>query len=148
LGKQAGQVLGALQFSCAARGEALFEAKNVDLHHVKDLVRSSIDNLDGDTNNDDEPAKSMSAPPVAGFFANAEIGPVGNSIRMGSGPDSLNLQQKSFMHGYATVCAIICDYSNRNHRRNNDADCSYRSGSSTDVQALGIMNANSTDVWA
>jgi small ligand-binding sensory domain FIST len=146
LGEEAGQALGALQFSCAARGEALFEEKNVDLHHVQDLVRSGIDNT-YDDNNSNKTSKKNSIPPVAGFFCSAEIGPVGNSIRMGSIPDSLNLQQKSFMHGYATVCALICDYSKRK-LHDNEAECSTRSSRSTEIEVLGVMQSNSSDVWA
>lgn len=136
LGRQAGKPIGALQFSCAARGEALFDKKNVDLLHVQDLIRRTV--------SDDENSRSRHvAPPVAGFFANAEISAVGNSIRMGANTDSISSQQKSFVHGYATVVAVICDYT-----RTNTEPCDESMAESFEIEAIGIMNSNTTDVWA
>jgi small ligand-binding sensory domain FIST len=83
LGDQAGTPLGALQISCLARGQGLFGRPDVDLNHVQSL-------LPPDT-------------PIAGLLANAEIGPVG--IRMGTSEAC-----KSYLHGFASVVAMLCDY--------------------------------------
>jgi small ligand-binding sensory domain FIST len=68
LGDDAGTTIGALQISCLARGQGLYGRPNVDLQHVEGLLH-----------HDD--AKS---PPIAGFFASAEIGPLVVGIRMGA----------------------------------------------------------------
>jgi small ligand-binding sensory domain FIST len=92
LGNQAGRPLGAVQISCMGRGQGLFEEeKNVDLKHVQALM-----------NRDDLP--------IAGLFANAEIGPV--RLRMGAPGGVPNLEKaQSYLHGYSTVVAMLCDYS-------------------------------------
>jgi small ligand-binding sensory domain FIST len=147
LGSQAGEPIGALQFSCAARGEALFEKPNVDLHHVQELVRASVDGELQRYDDYDDRANSCHSPPVAGLFANAEISSLGNSIRMGASLDSLGTNQKSFLLGYATVVAMLCDYSEiQKHSRESGPYPS--STEASEIEVLGIMNPNSTDVWA
>lgn len=84
LGKQAGKALGAFQISCMGRGEGLFGISDVDLRHVERLLPPNT--------------------PIAGLMANAEIGPVG--IRMGRSESS-----KSVLHGFASVVAMLCDFS-------------------------------------
>lgn len=144
LGNQAGRALGALQFSCAARGEGLFHRKNVDLQHVQDLIAKCGD--EGQNRNNDDKLPN-SPPPVAGFFANAEIGPVGNSIRMGADPDR-RLQQRSFMHGFATVVAMLCDYSGRDRTSEDSFSFTMAPSHRKGEQMPGIINSNSTSVWA
>jgi small ligand-binding sensory domain FIST len=72
----------AVQISCVARGRGLFDVPNVDLSNIQNL-------LDG---------------PVAGFFANGEIGPVGIA-----GFSTTN--SKTYLHTFTTVAALLCDYS-------------------------------------
>ena len=75
-----GKALAAIQISCVARGRGLFDAPNVDVGLIKDM---------------------LSSPVIGGFFANGEIGPVG--ISSGDG--------ESYVHGFTTVVAVICDKS-------------------------------------
>jgi small ligand-binding sensory domain FIST len=141
LGSRAGEPIGALQFSCAARGEALFEERNVDLHHVQDLIQKSTHEDEGYSSK-----TQKMPPPVAGFFANAEISAVGNSIRMGASTDGISSQQKSFVHGYATVVAVLCDYSRAKTEQCDQSP--YPSAESSEIEAIGIMDSKSTSVWA
>ena len=69
---QVGQssAIGALMFSCLGRGEGLYGEPNFDSH----LVSEYLDDV-----------------PIAGFFCNGEIGPVGGS---------------TFLHGYTSVIGI------------------------------------------
>jgi small ligand-binding sensory domain FIST len=67
------RIRGALMFSCMGRGERLFGAPN----HDSDLF-----------------ARRIGPVPVAGFFCNGEVGPVG---------------ERSCMHGYTSVFAVICE---------------------------------------
>ena len=67
----ADQVAGALQFSCLGRGQSFADTTNHDLG----LVQEAIGPL-----------------PVAGFFGNGEIGPVG---------------QTTHLHGYTTVLGLL-----------------------------------------
>lgn len=144
LGSQAGRAVGALQFSCAARGVGLFQQKNVDLQHVQDLIARSGD-YRCSSNDDDN--KHYPPPPVAGFFASAEIGPVGNSIRMGADPDR-RLQQRSYMHGFATVVAMLCDYSGCDSTTDDSYSFTAISPNRLDEENLGVLNSNTTSAWA
>ena len=74
--------MAALQISCVARGRGLFGIPNVDITQVQELLNGG---------------------PVAGFYANGEIGPVGISGFNGSGGEC-------FLHGFTTVAAILCEY--------------------------------------
>ncbi len=69
---QAGQPhpVGALMFSCLGRGEGLYGEPNFDSHLVHEYLAEM---------------------PIAGFFCNGEIGPVGGS---------------TFLHGYTSVFGI------------------------------------------
>lgn len=87
-----GQPVAALQISCVARGRGLFGTPNVDLEGIQELLGGG---------------------PVGGFFANGEIGPVGIA-----GVSSTN-DEGTYLHGFTTVAALICDYSNV---ANDDAD--------------------------
>jgi small ligand-binding sensory domain FIST len=80
-----GKPVAALQISCVARGRGLFGTSNVDLESIQGL-------LDG-------------RGPVGGCFANGEIGPVGIA-----GFSSTN-DEGAYLHGFTTVAALICDYS-------------------------------------
>jgi small ligand-binding sensory domain FIST len=69
---QAGQSkpIGAMMFSCLGRGEGLYGEPNFDSHLVNEYLKEM---------------------PIAGFFCNGEIGPVGGS---------------TFLHGYTSVIGI------------------------------------------
>ena len=54
--------------------------------------------------------------PIAGLLANAEIGPVG--IRMGTSETC-----KSVLHGFASVVAMLCDYSETKEQQISMASC-------------------------
>ena len=69
---------GALLFSCLGRGENLFGKPNHDV----DLIRETIGPL-----------------PLAGFFCNGEIGPIGD---------------KTFVHGFTSVLALFEPVGKRN----------------------------------
>ena len=86
--------LAALQISCVARGRGLFGAKNVDISKVEKLLDNRFS--------------------VAGFFANGEIGPVGFSC--GSSATATN--NRSYLHGFTTVAAVLCDSSSKNGKDN------------------------------
>lgn len=79
-----GKLVAALQISCVARGRSLFKDPNVDLSQTKLLL--------------DEGG------PVAGFYANGEIGPVGIA-----GFSSTTEESGSHIHGFTTVMAYLCD---------------------------------------
>jgi small ligand-binding sensory domain FIST len=64
--------IGILLFSCAGRGRGLFGTSD----HDAETLASAFGNL-----------------PLAGFFCNGEIGPVGN---------------KTFLHGYTASAAVLC----------------------------------------
>ena len=106
LGQQAGKALGAFQISCMGRGQSLFGIPNVDLRHVETLLPPNT--------------------PVAGLMANAEIGPVG--IRMGVSENS-----KSVLHGFASVVAMLCDYSDSVTHQEIETSC--------------LGNATGVDAW-
>lgn len=75
-------ILCGMQVSSLARGQDFFQQPNVDLQYAKQL---------------------MPEVPIGGFFANAEIGPVG--IRMGFSND----KYKAYLHGFATVVIMLCE---------------------------------------
>ena len=121
-----GTTVAALQISCLARGKQVFgkEGTNVDSENVQELFLSEQQSGDQtqrglveNNQEDQEGATSAnvkripkSAPPVAGFFANAEIGPSG-SIWMGIQQQS-QTESETFLHGFTTVVAMFCDYTN------------------------------------
>jgi small ligand-binding sensory domain FIST len=84
-----GVPVAAVQISCVARGQGMFGSPNVDLSYIGSL-------FDGD------PTKS----PVAGFFANGEIGPVGIA-----GFHEKHVTDGTYMHGFTTVVGLLCDFS-------------------------------------
>jgi small ligand-binding sensory domain FIST len=106
LGQQAGKALGAFQISCMGRGQNLFGIPNVDLRHIETLLPPNT--------------------PIAGLMANAEIGPVG--IRMG-----ISEKSKSVLHGFASVVAMLCDYSDSLSHQEMELSC--------------LGNATGTDAW-
>lgn len=75
----------ALQVSCVARGRYLYGIPNVDLQYSVDLCPN--------------PGS------IAGFYANGELGPVG------LGGFSDGKEQYSYVHGFTTVCALLCEFS-------------------------------------
>jgi small ligand-binding sensory domain FIST len=79
-----GTPIAALQISCAGRGRALFGIPNFDLSNVQELVAQES--------------------AVGGFFANGEIGPVGVA-------GFSNTKGGTYLHGFTTVIALLCDYS-------------------------------------
>jgi small ligand-binding sensory domain FIST len=125
----AGKALGALQFSCAARGAGLFSQQDVDLRYVEDLLGTGARS----------PEKK-----VAGFFASAEIGPSRSSLRTAVATDiDTQIPHKTFLHGFATVVALICDYTVT-------ATSSYEQMDDPLNVVGGILEdtTNSTAVWA
>jgi small ligand-binding sensory domain FIST len=86
------KAVAAVQISCVARGRGLFDVPNVDLSNIQSL-------LDG---------------PVAGFYANGEIGPVGIA-----GFSTTN--SKTYVHSFTTVAALLCDYSGSNDKNSSSA---------------------------
>mmetsp|Transcript_29430 Transcript_29430/g.44906 ORF Transcript_29430/g.44906 Transcript_29430/m.44906 type:complete len:456 (+) Transcript_29430:115-1482(+) len=85
-GQHKSKILATLQISCVARGRGLFEVPNVDLTQIQELLENE---------------------PVAGFYANGEIGPIGLA---GFTKGSDDNEHPSFLHGFTTVAAILCEY--------------------------------------
>jgi small ligand-binding sensory domain FIST len=106
-----GEPLCALQISSIARGQELFGSPNVDLQSVQRLFEATLsfdeDDAQADSEHADDAADKPELPPVAGFFANGEIGPVG--IRMGGKNDFT--KTNTHLLGFTTVVAMLCDYS-------------------------------------
>jgi small ligand-binding sensory domain FIST len=112
-----GEPMCALQISSIARGQELFGSPNIDLQNVQRLFEDSTLSLDEDDAQDDSEHGDVDGgvdndnpelPPVAGFFANGEIGPVG--IRMG-GKNDFTSKTNTHLLGFTTVVAMLCDYS-------------------------------------
>ena len=104
-----GTPMAAIQISCVARGRGLFEAPNVDLNQLQDFLGQA---------------------PVGGFFANGEIGPVGIS-----GFSTTN--SESYLHGFTTVAAVLCDFSEDDDTK----------GSAEDVSSNSNAPADELDAW-
>lgn len=114
-----GEPLCALQISSIARGQELFGSPNIDLQNVQrlfeDTTSLSLEDDDGrqqdDNEHDDRDVDDdkPELPPVAGFFANGEIGPVG--IRMGGNNKNDLTKTNTHLLGFTTVVAMLCDYS-------------------------------------
>lgn len=95
----AGKPVAAFQFSCVARGRKFYGETNVDLKRVKGLF------------DDDDEQETPS--PIAGFYANGEIGPVGIRTSEMAARDAEDGDKSAsiFLHGFTTVVAMLCDYS-------------------------------------
>lgn len=102
-GKQKPNPLAALQISCVARGRGLFEVPNVDLTQIQELLENE---------------------PVAGFYANGEIGPIGLA---GFSNDHSENENPSFLHGFTTVATILCEYPQANHDEAENDDSVFES---------------------
>lgn len=109
-----GRPMGALQISCVARGKSLYGRPNVDLGLVQGLLASSSkDGMDTSKTEPSSPDKEYEHP-IAGFFANGEIGPVG--IQMGFGSKSSgnipgsSLKSTTHLHGFTTIVCLLCEY--------------------------------------
>ena len=76
---------GALIFSCLGRGQNLYQEIGHDTRVFHEVV--------GEV-------------PLAGFFCNGEIGPVGASMR---GVAADRTRQATHLHTFTTVFAVICD---------------------------------------
>jgi small ligand-binding sensory domain FIST len=115
----AGKPIAAMQISCIARGLRFFGAPNVDLNQVETLFQDA--SVSGNESDGASEADKSSTPAIAGFFANGEIGPVGirmaDMISSKSDADSvsnsnMNINKsRTFLHGFTTVVAMLCDYS-------------------------------------
>jgi small ligand-binding sensory domain FIST len=103
-----GEPLCALQISSIARGQELFGSPNIDLQNVQRLFEETLSLDEDDRQDDGDEEDKPESPPVAGFFANGEIGPVG--IRMG-GKHDLFTKTNTHLLGFTTVVAMLCDYS-------------------------------------
>lgn len=87
-GRDAGTPLAALQVSCVARGRSLFRDAGVDLGMVEQLIPCGSDGENS---------------PVAGAFANGELGPAGVAgVGLGA--------KKTEMHGFTNVAAVFCEF--------------------------------------
>jgi small ligand-binding sensory domain FIST len=118
-----GRPLAAFQFSCVARGSSFYGAPDVDLKKVEELF-------------DDKDYGS----PIAGFFANGEIGPVGiRSAEMAAKDQEQSDKTCShtFLHGFTTVVAMLCDYSETS-----------TSSTRNELSACSIIMNDSGDTWA
>lgn len=114
----AGKPLAAFQFSCVARGSSFFGAPDVDLKNVEELFDGQGDS------------------PVAGFFANGEIGPVGiRTAEMAEQSDKTT--GNTFLHGFTTVVAMLCDYSEASTSAKTD-----------EVSASAVIVTDADDAWA
>jgi len=113
-GSSAGVPLAAVQVSCVGRGKGLYGRSNVDLEIIEELVDGAVAGSDDDDHDEE--------PPVAGFFANGEIGPVGLT---GFGND---VSSGTFVHGFTTVVAVLSDFSEDKKKR---GDTSSQPASST-----------------
>jgi len=103
------KALAALQISCVARGTGLFQAPNVDVTQTKELLMIRQD-PSGPTTSSSRNGGNNNNIPIAGFFANGEIGPVGLA---GFSPTSTSGgsvgNHNSYIHGFTTVVAILCE---------------------------------------
>jgi small ligand-binding sensory domain FIST len=117
--EKAGVPVAALQVSCVARGRGLFGTPNVDLGQVNQLLGLLKEN--------DHDKAGTSGKPIAGFFANGEIGPVGIS---GYGS---TITQGTHMHGFTTVVGLLCDFSGSLKEK--------------DVSAEGTEELSSDEAW-
>lgn len=77
----------AIQVSCVARGRGLFGEPHVDLSHVQELLEGKEGS-------------------IGGFYANGEIGPVGVA------GFATTQNSDTYLHGFTTVVALLCDTSN------------------------------------
>jgi small ligand-binding sensory domain FIST len=129
----AGKPMAALQISCVARGESFFGSHNVDLQKVQKLFDGA------GAYNDKETETLHSSAPIAGFYANGEIGPVGIRMAEMATKENAGLASKSggtFLHGFTTVVAMLCDYS--------DAETI----PSEEVSSDTIISSMDEDAWA
>ena len=122
-----GKPLAAFQLSCVARGSEFYGSPNVDLKKVEGLFS-------------DNESNPNAKPPVAGFFANGEIGPVGIRMAEMAAKDAEQQDDRTssntFLHGFTTVIAMLCDYSDTN-----------TSAPTEKLSTDGIMDS-SHDAWA
>ena len=120
----AGKPLAAFQFSCVARGSSFFGVPNVDLKKVEELFEE----------------EGESGSPIAGFFANGEIGPVGIRTSEMAAKDAEHSNKptsSTFLHGFTTVVAMLCDYSEAS-----------TSAGTEELSASSIIVDNMEDAWA
>lgn len=142
--QQAGTPVAALQVSCVARGKSLFGTPNVDLKQVQQLlgrpattIATTSDSIDDD---DDDEMEKVS--PIAGFFANGEIGPVGIS-----GFDS-KTKQGTHIHGFTTVIGLLCDYCYNTQNNSSSSQSSGESASSSiSTTSTSTLLVDDADAW-
>jgi len=100
--EEKGRPLAALQISCVARGRGLFGIPNIDITQIQELMM-----------------KSATAPaPIAGFYANGEIGPVGLSGYATNNNKSSSLSN-CHLHGFTTVATILVEYTTSSNSSTN-----------------------------
>jgi small ligand-binding sensory domain FIST len=109
----AGVPVAALQISCVARGRGLFGVPNADLKQVNQLMGLVLPVV-SEEEEDEHVAVANNNNPVAGFFANGEIGPVGIS-----GFDRSTATPGTHIHGFTTVIGLLCDFSKSNTKDDN-----------------------------
>lgn len=105
-----GRIVAAVQISCIARGRGLFGDTNVDLTGILSLLNGGGASPTAFENGaTDDGSKTWRSPAVGGFYANGEIGPVG--IAGFSSQNRLGGGSGTYLHGFTTVAAYICDTS-------------------------------------
>lgn len=125
LSPRKGKPMAAFQLSCVARGAGFYGSPNVDLKKVEGLF--------------EEGENGETLPPIAGFFANGEIGPVGIQMAEMAAMDaekSDRTTSNTFLHGFTTVVAMLCDYSGTEESQPTEA-----------ISVEGILAATD-DAWA
>mmetsp|Transcript_833 Transcript_833/g.1051 ORF Transcript_833/g.1051 Transcript_833/m.1051 type:complete len:359 (-) Transcript_833:279-1355(-) len=80
--------------ACNGRGKNMFRESNFEINKLSSVFTSS-----------DEASPDVSSIPVAGFFANGEIGPTGAVIPSSSSDD----KKSTYLHGFTSVIAFIYD---------------------------------------
>lgn len=139
-----GTPVAALQVSCVARGQGMFECPNVDVSYVSSLFENPTDETE-------EGASAAAPPPVAGFFANGEIGPVGVA-----GFQPHEVIEGTYMHGFTTVVGLLCDFSPISSDPSLSSTECLRIGNSVQSPSIRMSNNNndasscnspSNDVW-
>ena len=103
----------AIQISCIARGRSLFGVPNVDLTGTMSFWDCATDAADGESTI----GGSRNLPVVGGFYANGEIGPVGIAGFSAQTPPGSG--SGTYLHGFTTVIAYICDTSKAASEQNN-----------------------------
>ena len=135
----------ALQISCVARGSRMFQgSSNVDLGALQKLVtmqkQQTSDDTQRNNNNDqqltddDDPSRSSNKAllPIAGFFANGEIGPLGLAGYSRNTPPG-----RPYLHSFTNVAIILSEVVECDEDQGDGQVISTKSSSSSTIDADG-----------